>query len=124
MITVQFRNGQHHLLDQDGQPAAVGTYPGGLNPKGLMEAAVGMCMTITLSLLLQRDGLARDDMVFSATVTAVKHPSANRMERFETRLTFPDHLEEAYIQKTIPKVERGCTIGNTIRNGATITVER
>jgi uncharacterized OsmC-like protein len=97
----------------------------GLNPKELLEASIGMCLTIVIQRMFERDGVEVHDDEFSIEVTSVKAPdSPSRFEHFNVLITLPEQLTEDYKRKIIVSAERACTISNTVTRGASVTVTK
>lgn len=97
----------------------------GLSPKELLEAAVALCVVKSVRTVLDRDGVAHDPDEIEATAAASKEEGvANRFSRLDVRVKLPSNLDEAYRRKLLVVAERACTIGNTIRSGATVTLEQ
>lgn len=95
----------------------------GFRPKELLEAAVALCMTMNVRKVLERDGIDFQLEDVAATATASKEDGiTNRFTAIDVELTLPAHLEAAYRTKLIKIAERGCTIGNTIKASASISV--
>lgn len=93
----------------------------GLNPKELLEGSIGMCLTIVIQRMFERDGIEVGEDEFSVEVKGIKaEDSPSRFEQFSVHITLPDRLPTEYKNKIIRSAERGCTIGNTLRKGAKI----
>lgn len=128
MTTIQYANGENQVANPAGfhlkGTGAMGLEDG-LNPKELMEAALGLCVSLTLTRLLERDGLLDAATQLAIEVTSVKDEGGqNRIGHFDIGVQFPQGLDDAYIEKAMVIVERGCTIGNTIRQSATTEMRR
>ncbi|MGG0719498.1 OsmC family protein [Robertmurraya massiliosenegalensis] len=96
----------------------------GLNPKELFEASLGLCITIVLNRLLERDGIEVKDDDILIEVNAIKaSDSPSRFEQCEVGISLPDNFSEEYKKKLIVSAERACTIGNTLRKGLKIHTE-
>lgn len=126
MTTLQWKNGQNEISNGAGFQV-IGSSKGpdqeGLSPKELLEAALALCVSISMEKLLERDEIAVDLNALEITVKASKAEGVtNRFTHFETTVRMPEGLEDKYKKKLLVLVERACTIGNTITNGAEITV--
>lgn len=96
----------------------------GLNPKELLEASLGLCVTIVITRMLERDGVEIEEDELSVEVTAIKaSDSPSRFEEFQMAITLPEHFSAEYKKKLIVSAERACTIGNTLRKGANIHIK-
>ena len=94
----------------------------GLNPRELLEASLGLCVSITLTALLERDGIPLGPEGMDIEVTASKAGGiTNRFTDFKVSVDFP-HLEPKYKEKAMTIVERGCTISNTLRHAANVVL--
>lgn len=98
----------------------------GLSPKELLEASLGLCISISLQKMFERDNSVVEDKDISIEVTAVKGAnSPSHFEKFDVSIAFPDHFSDEYKKKLIISVDRACTIGNTLKNSVTIhTIEQ
>ncbi|WP_342504750.1 OsmC family protein [Sporosarcina sp. FSL K6-2383] len=98
----------------------------GLSPRELLEASLGLCVSISLQKMFERDNIVVEDQDISIEVVASKEENiTTRFGKFDVSIAFPEHFTEEYKQKLIISVERACTIGNTLKNGVTIhTVEK
>jgi uncharacterized OsmC-like protein len=93
----------------------------GLTPRELLEAALGLCISISLQKIMDYDGVTYDKNMIRVEVTAAKpEDKTNRFSDFHVRVTLPPGLEPAYKEKLNTVVERACTIGNTLRHGAKV----
>src|SRR5699024_4536974 len=99
---------------------------GGLSPKELLEASLGLCIAISMQKMFDRDDVTVEDHDISIEVSANKgEANTNRFEKLDVSIQFPDHFSAKYKKKLLVSVERACTIGNTLRNSVTIeTVEQ
>jgi len=124
MSLIKKQNGSFGIYNEEGLQVEGSFTPNsnGLNPKELLEASIGMCMTIVIQRMFERDGIEVENGEFSVDVTAVKAPdSPSRFEHFDVSVTLPDRLPDEYKNKIIVSAERGCTISNTVKRGATVT---
>lgn len=94
----------------------------GLNPKELIEASVGLCIALTTRQILKRDEINYNLDDLTVTVQSTKGSGVNRLTAFDIQVQLPDTLDESYKRKLLKSVKRGCTIGNTIENGATVKI--
>lgn len=125
MTTLHWKNGQNEISNGAGFQVIGSKAPDqeGLSPKELLEAALALCVSISMEKLFERDGIEVDLSSVEITVKASKAEGVtNRFTHFETMVRMPTGLEETYKKKLLLTVERACTIGNTITNGAEITV--
>ncbi|GIN72301.1 hypothetical protein J14TS2_27760 [Bacillus sp. J14TS2] len=125
MAIVQRKNGAFGIYNEAGYQVEASFTAGstGLNPKELLESSLGLCTTIVIQRMLERDGIELDENdPFSVEVKTVK--AADRPSRFEeciVQVSLPDHLPEDYKNKLIKSAEKACTIGNTLKQGLKIT---
>lgn len=123
MTIIQHTNKEIEILNGAGIQAKGSTASNleGLNPKELIEAAVGLCATLTARHILQRDAIEYNLEELTVTVQASKSEDIkNRLTNFDIQMQLPETLDEAYKKKLIKSVKKGCIIGNTIENGATV----
>ncbi|QTH40436.1 OsmC family protein [Cohnella sp. LGH] len=127
MTTVRITQGQNVVYNEAGLQVIGTTAPNrsGLNPKELLEAALGLCVSISMQKKLARDGVDYDASEIEIEIAASKAQGVtDRFTDFKVTLKLPDSLDEAYKHELIEAAEEVCTIGNTLRNGAAIeTVE-
>lgn len=124
MISIKYVNGGNEIYNSAGHQLQGSMSEGltGLNPKELLEASLGLCLSITMTKILDRDGIAYDDSGLDIVVVASKEKDMeNRFTHFSVTLRFPV-LDAKYKQKLVTMIERGCTISNTLRNGAVIEI--
>lgn len=128
MTTISYQKGQNTIANPVGPQLAgngIAGLGGGLNPKELIEAALGLCISLTLTKLLERDGKLTTDTELAVRVTSEKDPGGeNRLGRFDIQLTLPPWVDTEYGDKLMLMAERGCTIGNTVRHGADVEIKR
>lgn len=126
MTQVHFKNQQATITNNAGMTASGwngGIDTQGFRPKELLEAAVALCMTLNVQHVLERDGISFNADDLKATAKASKEEGAsNRFTAIDVTLELPAHLEANYRQKLIKIAERGCTIGNTLKASASISV--
>jgi uncharacterized OsmC-like protein len=97
----------------------------GLSPRELLEAAVALCVVKSIRTVLDRDRVAHDPDEIEAEAVAIKEGDVtNRFAKLEVRVKLPSNLDDAYRKKLLVVAERACTIGNTIRHGAVVTLEQ
>ena len=126
MIQLTITDGLNELANGTGVQVKGNRNPdevGGLSPRELIEGAVALCTSITLESVLKRDGIDYNPDEVKVQVVASKDEGVkNRFTQFDVKLTLPQNLEASYQQKLLKVVERGCTISNTIMNGAKVTL--
>lgn len=125
MAFIKKSNGSFGIYNEAGLQVEGSFSPNlnGLNPKELLEASIGMCLTIVIQKMFERDGVEVEENEFSIEVTGVKAPdSPSRFEHFNVSVKLPDHLSEEYKKKIVVSAERGCTISNTVKKGATVEI--
>lgn len=127
MAIVQRKNGSFGVYNDAGLQveASFTANANGLNPKELLESSLGLCITIVIQRMLERDEveLTEDDR-FSVEVRAIKaEDSPSRFEECVVNVELPDHFSDKYKNKLIKSAERACTIGNTLQRGLKITHE-
>lgn len=124
MISIKYKNGENQIYNTAGHQLKGSMAEGlvGLNPKELLEASLGLCISITMTRILDRDGIPYDDSGVDIEVVANKTEGIeNRFTSFSVSVKFPE-LDPKYRKKLKIMVERGCTISNTLRNGAAIEI--
>ncbi|MEK4229714.1 OsmC family protein [Solibacillus sp. FSL H8-0538] len=125
MTTLQWKQGQNEISNGAGMQIIGSKAPdqAGLSPKELLEAALALCVSISMEKILERDEMNVDLNDLKIEVKASKAEGVtNRFTHFETTVEMPANMEEKYKKKLLVIVERACTIGNTITEGATIHV--
>lgn len=125
MGLIKKENGKYGIYNKEGFQVE-GSFTAdsnGLNPKELLEAAIGMCLTIVIQRMFERDGIEIQDNEFSIEVNGVKATdSPSRFEHFDVSINLPDRLPFEYKQKIIVSAERACTISNTVTRGASVNI--
>jgi len=124
MAFIKNEDGRFGIYNEEGLQVEGSFTPNstGLNPKELLEASIGMCMTIVIQRMFERDGIEVAEGEFSVDVTAVKaSDSPSRFEHFDVSIKLPDQLSDEYKKKILVSAERGCTISNTVKKGATVS---
>ena len=125
MTTLQWKNGQNEISNGAGMQIIGSKAPdqAGLSPKELLEAALALCVSISMEKILERDEIEVDLNALKIDVKASKAEGVtNRFTHFDTTVEMPADLDPKYKKKLLILVERACTIGNTITEGATIHV--
>lgn len=124
MITIKYNNGENGVYNSSGHQlnGSISTDMFGLNPKELLEASLGLCVSITLIKILQRDGVDLVNGELDIEVGSYKTEGAgNRFTELSVSLEFPS-LDPSYKRKLKKMIENGCTISNTLKNGANIKI--
>ncbi|MEK3888806.1 OsmC family protein [Bacillus sp. FSL K6-3431] len=97
----------------------------GLSPLELLESSLGLCISISLQKMFERDEIDVGDDEFSVKVDATKASDGpSRVEKCMVNITLPKHLSDEYKKKLIVSAERACTIGNTLKKGLIIHTNR
>lgn len=127
MAVVSFENEKHNISNSVGMQL-VGNpkrdLDGGLNPMELIESSLALCVSLTFEAILKRDGIYKEGMDFSVEVKATKDPDgANRITNYGIKVNFLGGLDADFIKKAIPSLERGCTISNSLKEAATVTLD-
>jgi uncharacterized OsmC-like protein len=121
LMYINHKNGSYQIMNQ-GDYEIIGSSSAGsdgLTPIELLESSLGLCVSITLHQILERDGFGRPDL--EVTVTGKKaEDSPSRVESFLVDVKLSEQLDEDYSQKLILSAERACTIGNTLKQGVKI----
>jgi uncharacterized OsmC-like protein len=123
MTTIKVTDGQDHIINDAGLQLIGSRAPNsaGLSPRELLEASLGLCVSISLQKIMDYDGVVydRDDIRIEVSATKPEDKS-NRFSDFKVTVTLPSGLDEAYKEKLKTVTERACTIGNTLRAGAVV----
>ncbi len=85
MTIVKFYDGENEIHNDLGLQAHGSFKAGneGLNPKELLESSIGLCISIVMKNILERDNLITDDTHFNIDVRALKdEKGANRFSNF------------------------------------------
>ncbi|GGM41718.1 hypothetical protein GCM10011351_29800 [Paraliobacillus quinghaiensis] len=91
----------------------------GYTPVDYLTSSVSICMGLTLDALIKRDELPVDG--YTINVSAKKAEGRpSRMESIDVEIDFDANLDAKTKDKLIKSAKRGCTIGNTIEQGAAI----
>ncbi len=118
MTVIKYQAGKNKIYNKAGLQA-YGSFAAdleGLNPKELLESSIGLCVSISLTKILERDNISLEDALFNVEVTAQKDDSReNRFSNFIVNIDFPLNLEAGYKKKLMDSIERGCTISNTLK---------
>lgn len=124
MVKLHGVNGSNAIANEQGVQIKGNHDPGeagGFSPRELVEAAVALCTSLTLEAVLKRDGVEVDFDAVSIEVVASKAEGVkNRFTDFAVDVTLPKTLDEKYVAKLLKVVERGCTVSNTLMNGANV----
>lgn len=127
MTTIRINEDQNQIYNEAGLQLVGTTAPNGsgLSPRELLEASLGLCISISLQKVLERDGISYEKSALRIEVTASKAPDVtNRFTHFHVAVSFPASFDAAYKSKLLTVVERACTISNTLKNVPVIeTVE-
>lgn len=125
MTTVKLVEGQDQIFNEAGYQL-IGSHAlnqEGLNPRELLEASLGLCVSISLQKIMDYDGVEYDKSSIQVDVTAVKaEDKSNWFSNFHVSVKFPPSLEPAYKEKLTKLLERACTIGNTLKSEAVVEV--
>lgn len=124
MISIKYKDGANEIYNSVGHQLHGSMSPDmfGLNPKELLEASLALCVSITLTKILERDGINFEDDEIDIKVIANKTDgSGNRFTDFSIAIIYPE-LNSDYKKKIQLMIEKGCTISNTLKNGATIEI--
>lgn len=123
MTKIRIVEGQNEIHNEAGLQIIGSTAPNqsGLSPRELLESALGLCVSISLQKIMDYDKVEYDKSVIGVEVTATKAADGtNRFSNFDVRVQLPSTLDEAYKKKLMTVVERACTIGNTLKEGAIV----
>lgn len=124
MVKLHGVNGNNAISNEQGVQITGNHDPGeagGFSPRELVEAAVALCTSLTLEAVLKRDGVEVDFDAISIEVVASKAEGVkNRFTDFAVNVTLPKAMDEKYVAKLLKVVERGCTVSNTLMNGANV----
>jgi len=123
MTVVKVVDGQDHIINGAGKQLIGSHSPDstGLSPRELLEASLGLCVSISLQKIMDYDGVTYNKDEIHVEVTATKpEDKSNRFSDFKVLVTLPSGLEPAYKEKLKTVTERACTIGNTLRAEAIV----
>ncbi|QJD86376.1 OsmC family protein [Cohnella herbarum] len=127
MTTIRIVEDQNEIHNEAGLQIIGSTAPNqsGLSPRELLESALGLCVSISLQKIMDYDKVEYDKSSIAVEVAATKAADGtNRFSNFDVRVKLPPTLDETYKKKLMTVVERACTIGNTLKEGAIIeTIE-
>ncbi|QMV42699.1 OsmC family protein [Cohnella cholangitidis] len=127
MTTIKLIEGNNEIYNEAGLQIIGSTAPNqsGLSPRELLEASLGLCVSISLQKIMDYDKVEFDKSSISVDVSAVKAADGtNKFEKFTVRVKLPPTLDPTYKKKLMSVVERACTIGNTLKSEAIVdTVE-
>lgn len=97
----------------------------GVDPKILVEATLAACATKTMREVLERDGIEYNEEDVSAEVEGtLSEEGVKRFSHFDLKLTYPTLPDGYDEEKFLTTVERGCIIGNTLKNEATVDFKK
>lgn len=119
MALIKYNHGENEIYNEAGLQAHGSFAAGleGLNPRELLEASIGLCVSIVLKKILERDNFLDADTHFNVQVSAHKEDNnVNRFSNFTVNIDFPPNLDSEYKKKLMVLVENGCTISNTLKN--------
>lgn len=123
MVMIKIVAGENEIYNEAGKQLIGSRARGqaGLSPGELLEASLALCISISLEKIMDYDRIDYDKSEMAVAVAAHKDEGgANRFSRFVVNLTLPSGLDEAYKEKLLRVVDRACTVGNTLTNGAMI----
>ncbi|THF78712.1 OsmC family protein [Cohnella fermenti] len=124
MTIIKRVEGQDAVFNGAGKQVAGAHAPNenGLSPKELLEAALGLCISISMQKMLSFDNISYDKDSIQVEVIGVKPENKrdNRFASFDVRVAYPPGLDADYKAKLRDVVERACTISNTLRAEATV----
>lgn len=127
MTTIKIVEGQNEIHNDAGMQILGSTGPNqtGLSPRELLEAALGLCVSISLTKILDYDKKEYEKSEIGVKVTAIKATDGtNRFTNFDVQVKLPSTLDDTYKTKLMSVVERACTIGNTLKGDVVIeTIE-
>ncbi|WP_058303607.1 OsmC family protein [Gorillibacterium timonense] len=118
MTTIRYNDGQNEIYNEQGFQLIGTTAPNleGLNPKELLEASLGLCISITLQKQLELNGIQADPSEIVVKVAASKRSGVNsRFSDFNLEVSLPKSISPEVKEKLLKKVELLCTISNTLR---------
>lgn len=125
MTVIKYDDGKNEIYNESGLQAHGSFKAGleGLNPKELLEASIGLCISITLKKILERDNSLVDNTQFNIDVSAHKDDdTANRFSNFTVKIDFPPDFDDEYKKKLMILVENGCTISNTLKSPSSFEI--
>lgn len=94
----------------------------GLSPRELLEASLGLCISISLQKVMDVDGVNYDKSDLVVEVSSAKPADgSNYFDQFQVELTLPKQLDPGYKHHLLSIVEQTCTISNTLKQAAIIT---
>ena len=100
---IRYQDGQNEIYNEAGRQVHGSMAAGleGLNPRELLEASLGLCVSLPLTALLERDGVPLGPGGMDIEVTASKAGGiTNRFTDFKVSVDFP-HLEPKYKEKAM-----------------------
>lgn len=127
MVKITYANNKNEMTNPAGDTITThfdGKSFTGFNPKHLLEASLALCSCSVLTSVLQRDGKLDDAGELQVDINSSKDETGkNRLGSFVITIHFPDGLDDDYKKKVLKIVEKGCSIGNTLREASTVTLE-
>lgn len=127
MVQLTWKNGENEIANGAGRQLIGSKAPDqkGLSPKEMLEAALALCISISIEKVLERDDINVNLNELVVEVTASKSEGiTNRFTNFDAHVTLPSGLDEAYKKKLLTVVERVCTISNTLASEAKVNIIR
>ncbi|MEO3944668.1 OsmC family protein [Gorillibacterium sp. CAU 1737] len=118
MTTIRYQEGQNEVYNEAGLQVIGTTAPNlnGLNPKELLEASLGLCISITLQKQMEQNGIKADFSEIVVNVAASKRSGINsRFSDFHIEVALPNSLTSEEKAALLKRVELLCTISNTLR---------
>ncbi|WP_020620029.1 OsmC family protein [Paenibacillus daejeonensis] len=124
MTIIRTEEGQENIYNGAGLQVAGTRGPGlqGLSPRELLEASLGLCISISLQKVMDVDGVDYDKSELVVEVSSAKPADGgNYFDQFQVELTLPKQLDPGYKQHLLSVVEKTCTISNTLAHNAVVT---
>lgn len=105
-----------------GATALGASHPGeqGLSPLELLAASLGSCLAISLGSLMERRGLDRALLSLDVDWSTADRPS--RITALRVAVDFGQPVDDSLAVALISAAERGCTVSNTIKHSAEVSV--
>lgn len=117
-------NGTFEIKNELGHQTVGLKVPGGaegLTPLELICSSLGLCLSLNLNSLIDRDELKVDELKVDVRAEKSTDKPA-RIARFIVDVTFSGEFDEKTKEKFVKMANRSCTIGNTLSYGAEIEV--
>ena len=123
MVRIEYNNGENEIFNSTGHQLHGSKTAGlpGLNPRELLEAALGLCVSMTLTKILERDGITLEEPLHIEVTASKAEDGGNLFAKFDVKYDI-SALDEEYRAKLRTLVERGCTISNTLKHASEITL--